>query len=63
MFLFTWAYIPETRDRTLEEINEIFEAKVPARKFKSYVCVGTEAVREAVVEEKNARTTHVEVLP
>ncbi|KAI1395107.1 general substrate transporter [Hypoxylon fuscum] len=63
VFLFTWAYIPETRDRTLEEINEIFEAKVPARKFKSYVCVGTEAVREAVVEEKNARTTHVEVLP
>ncbi|KAK3311807.1 hypothetical protein B0H66DRAFT_609066 [Apodospora peruviana] len=33
----TWFCIPETRDRTLEEIHEMFEANVPARKFKSYV--------------------------
>ncbi|KAI1103859.1 general substrate transporter [Jackrogersella minutella] len=63
VFLFTWAFIPETRDRTLEEINEIFEAKVPARKFKGYRCVGTETMRAAVMEEKNASTAHVEELP
>ncbi|KAI1137610.1 general substrate transporter [Hypoxylon sp. FL0543] len=62
VFLFTWAFIPETRDRTLEEINEIFEAKVPARKFKGYVCTGTEAVKVAVIEEKEVSTAHVEEL-
>ncbi|KAI2602113.1 general substrate transporter [Hypoxylon sp. NC1633] len=52
VFIFTYFCIPETRDRTLEEINEIFEAKVPARKFKGYVCTHTEAIAKGVVEEK-----------
>lgn len=39
---FTYFYIPETRDRTLEEIHEMFEARLPARQFKGYVCVGVE---------------------
>ncbi|KAI0848363.1 general substrate transporter [Daldinia vernicosa] len=60
VFLFTWAFMPETRDRTLEEINEIFEAKVPARKFKRYICMGTEAVRAEVIEEKNRSTSRAE---
>ncbi|KAI1646073.1 general substrate transporter [Daldinia loculata] len=60
VFLFTWAFMPETRDRTLEEINEIFEAKVPARKFKRYICTEREAVRVAVIEEKNRSASHVE---
>ncbi|KAI2468531.1 general substrate transporter [Annulohypoxylon bovei var. microspora] len=60
VFVFTWAFIPETRDRTLEEINEIFEAKVPARKFKSYVCTGTEALKEATMEKVNASVAHVD---
>lgn len=29
-------------DRTLEEIHDMFEAKLPARKFKGYVCNGVE---------------------
>ena len=40
--VFVWFFLPETRDRTLEEIHEMFEAKVPARKFKTHVCVGVE---------------------
>ncbi|OTA98994.1 hypothetical protein M426DRAFT_16850 [Hypoxylon sp. CI-4A] len=60
VFLFTWFFVPETRDRTLEEINEIFEAKTPAQKFMGYTCAGTEAVRAAVIEQKNASTTHME---
>jgi hypothetical protein len=37
-----WVYIflPETKGRTLEEIDEMFEARLPARKFRGYVCVG-----------------------
>jgi len=27
LLLFTWLYIPETRNRTLEEIHEMFEAR------------------------------------
>ena len=44
LFIFTYFLIPETRDRTLEEIHEMFQAKLPARKFKGYVCVSTGAI-------------------
>jgi hypothetical protein len=46
MVVFVWFFLPETKDRTLEEIDEMFHARVPARKFKSYVCA----------ESVNART-------
>ncbi|KAF2868472.1 MFS transporter [Massariosphaeria phaeospora] len=44
MTVFTFFFLPETRDRTLEEIHEMFEANLPARKFKGYVCVGVEGM-------------------
>lgn len=40
--IFTIFFVPETRDRTLEEIHEMFENKVPTHKFKTYVCTGVE---------------------
>jgi hypothetical protein len=46
--VFAYLFLPETRDRTLEEIHEMFENKVPARKFKAYVCVGVESYAAAV---------------
>jgi len=52
VFVFTWLFLPETRDRTLEEINEMFDAGVPARKFKGYNCTGTAAMAAAVLKEK-----------
>jgi len=52
LLAFTWYCIPETRDRTLEEIHEMFEANVPARKFKSYVCTSTQAMAELAIKEK-----------
>ncbi|KAF2469974.1 MFS monosaccharide transporter-like protein [Lindgomyces ingoldianus] len=37
-----WIYffLPEIKNRTLEEIDEMFEAKLAARKFRKYVCTG-----------------------
>ncbi|KAK0709891.1 MFS transporter [Lasiosphaeria miniovina] len=65
LFVFTWFYIPETRDRTLEEIHEMFEANVPARKFKGYVCAGTRAMADAVIlrDKEAAHAAHVEDPP
>ena len=42
MITVVWIYIylPEIKNRTLEEIDEMFEAKLPARSFRKYVCTG-----------------------
>ncbi|KIW84631.1 hypothetical protein Z517_00019 [Fonsecaea pedrosoi CBS 271.37] len=66
--VFTYFFLPETRDRTLEEIHEMFEARLPARKFKGYVCTGVEsyaaeAMGKDLGEMKNvSHTSHVEEL-
>jgi hypothetical protein len=63
--IFIWFYIPETRDRTLEEVHEMFEARVPARKFKTYVCTGVEAYaaqavgKEAVTRDEKSGAVRV----
>ena len=44
--IFIFFYLPETKDRTLEEIDEMFHNKVPARKFAGYQCVASEQARE-----------------
>ncbi|KAK3114215.1 hypothetical protein LTR53_007682 [Teratosphaeriaceae sp. CCFEE 6253] len=49
-----WFCLPETKDRTLEEIHEMFEAKIPARSFKGYVCVGVENMAAEAAEGKGA---------
>ncbi|EJU02939.1 general substrate transporter [Dacryopinax primogenitus] len=36
--VFFYVYMPEMKGRSLEELDEIFEARVPARKFPEYVC-------------------------
>lgn len=40
--IWIYFYLPEIKNRTLEEIDEMFEAKppLPARKFRKYVCTG-----------------------
>ncbi|OQU97757.1 hypothetical protein CLAIMM_03642 [Cladophialophora immunda] len=64
--MLTWLFLPETKDRTLEEIHEMIEARLPARKFEGYVCVGVEtaaaqALGTQLGERKNIEeTTHAE---
>jgi hypothetical protein len=63
MALFVLLFLPETKDRTLEEIHEMFEARLPAREFKNYVCEKTSGyAAEGVdqVHEKNGSTVPVE---
>lgn len=42
-------FLPEVKNRTLEEIGEMFEARLHAWKFQSYKCKGI----DRVVLEKN----------
>lgn len=39
LICFVWAYfrVPETKNRTFEELDLLFDQKVTARKFKGYV--------------------------
>lgn len=52
MVTFTFFLLPETRDRTLEEIHEMFEARLPARKFKDYKCTSVEMMAANARAEK-----------
>ncbi|RYP78557.1 hypothetical protein DL771_000510 [Monosporascus sp. 5C6A] len=49
--LWIYFFLPEAKGRSLEEIDEMFEARVPARKFASYRCTGQHAVVEKVEAE------------
>ncbi|KAI1759624.1 putative maltose permease [Hypoxylon sp. FL1150] len=53
--LWIFFFLPEVKDRTLEEIDEMFEARIPARNFRKYHCTGT----HVVLAEKSA-AQHVE---
>lgn len=44
--------MPEMKGRSLEELDEIFTAGVPARKFESYQCLVREAARIDAVHAK-----------
>ncbi|KAI0005251.1 putative maltose permease [Xylariaceae sp. FL0662B] len=48
--LWVFFFLPEVKDRSLEEIDEMFEARVPARKFRQYRCTGSHAVLEGKSE-------------
>lgn len=47
-----WGYfcLPEVTGRSLEEVNEMFEARVPLRKFKSWVSTNPQSIGAMVTE-------------
>lgn len=51
--VWVYFYLPEIKNRTLEEIDEMFEARLPARRFRKYVCTGR--VLAGDMGEKEAR--------
>ncbi|OCT46105.1 putative sugar transporter [Cladophialophora carrionii] len=64
-FLFFFLLIPETKGRSLEEIDEMFVNKVPRRQFKTYQCVSSERAREIAEQQlddltKGGATVHTE---
>ncbi|KAJ9616841.1 RNA-dependent ATPase rok1 [Cladophialophora chaetospira] len=46
-------FLPEVKGRTLEEIDEMFEAKLPAQKFRKYQCVQSTVVLEEKLGRKS----------
>ncbi|KAK4641251.1 hypothetical protein QC761_610770 [Podospora bellae-mahoneyi] len=58
-------FLPETKGRTLEEIDEMFEAKLPARKFRHHICVGhvntAEKIDDRASEKTPTEVQHAEV--
>jgi hypothetical protein len=58
-------FLPEVKNRTLEEIDEMFEARLPARKFKTYKCVGVlrdldKDARKSIEREKEVQVMQSE---
>lgn len=66
--MFFYLFIPETKGRSLEEIDEMFVNRVPRRQFKTYQCVSSERAREIAEKEvgdattKSGITVHAETL-
>jgi hypothetical protein len=52
-----WFYffLPETKARSLEELDEIFQAGVGARKFKQYECRIVEEAKQDVVRREEVQ--------
>lgn len=54
-----WFYVPETRRRTYEELDELFRDKVPARQFRKHVTVAEQRAAEAyAAQEKISPSQH-----
>ncbi|KAI7196711.1 hypothetical protein D0869_06110 [Hortaea werneckii] len=57
---FVWFCLPEVKGRTLEEIDEMFEKRLPARRFRTYVCTGRAALESM---QRNASTFELDTGP
>lgn len=64
--VFVYFLLPETKDRSMEELDEMFQQRVPTCKFKGYVCAGLGAQirqlenKEDVAGMKSKEIEHVE---
>jgi hypothetical protein len=53
--------VPELKDRTLEEVNELFAARVSARKFSGHKCATHEDIIRNASEQKGAVAEVIEI--
>ena len=60
IFLFVFFCLPEYRNRSLEELDEMFMKRVPARQFKTFVTNGI--VDGHTIDEKAAMVTGVQAV-
>ncbi|CAN6674978.1 general alpha-glucoside permease [Trichomonascus vanleenenianus] len=59
--LLVWLYVPESRRRTYEELDELFNNNVPTRQFKKYETVAERRAAEAFqLEQKTVDYEHCE---
>lgn len=49
------------RNRTLEEIDELFQERVPTRQFPKYQCLSTERAREQVIKNVKLQDDDTEI--
>ena len=61
MLLFYFFFLPEMTGRSLEEVNELFNAGVPARKFATYQCAIHEEIIHNVIAAKSDGGEVVEI--
>lgn len=58
--IWAWFMVPETKDRSLEELDEMFMNGVPTREFKNYVCTGHVAhEKDKMTAEEDKADVHV----
>lgn len=53
--------LPEMKDRSLEELDELFQNRVGVRKFPQYQCVSSERAREIAQKEMGDQKADVAV--
>ena len=58
--IFFYFFIPEMKDRSLEEVDELFEAGISARKFPSYKCKIVEDAKQDVLRQGQVERVEVE---
>ncbi|KAF2190562.1 MFS transporter [Zopfia rhizophila CBS 207.26] len=49
-FIYFYFFLPEMRNRSLEEIDELFRNKVSTREFPTYQCVSSERAKELALK-------------
>jgi MFS transporter, SP family, sugar:H+ symporter len=56
----TYLWVPETKDRSLEELDELFQASTPARKFRTTQTYGAGSRITALETTKGGKLHHLE---
>ncbi|KAI1399230.1 general substrate transporter [Hypoxylon fuscum] len=63
-FVFFWLFLPDMKGRSLEEIDELFEKRVPTRDFPRFECQSSSQAHDIAlhkIEEAKVTIQHVEV--